>query len=105
MTPIVEVHSGDDMAKAISSGTDIIGINTRDLKTFKINFGGVKSLMKNVPRDKYVIIESGIQQISDLDALVTDSRIKGALIGTMFMKMSEKEIKEAISRINSKFGS
>jgi indole-3-glycerol phosphate synthase len=105
MTPIVEVHSGDDMAKAISSGTDIIGINTRDLKTFKINFGGVKSLMKNVPRDKYVIIESGIQQISDLDALVTDSRIKGALIGTMFMKMSEKEIKEAIGRINSKFGS
>jgi hypothetical protein len=36
---------------------------------------------------------------------VTDSRIKVALIGTMFMKMSEKEIKEAISRINSKFGS
>ena len=105
MTPIVEVHSNDDMAKAVSSGVDIIGINTRDLKTFKINFGSVKNLIKSVPRDKYVIIESGILDVSDMDALVTDSRIKGVLIGTMFMKMNEKQIKETISRINSKFGS
>ncbi len=105
MTPIVEVHSGEDMAKAVSSGVDIIGINTRDLKTFKINFGAVKSLMKIMPRDKFVIIESGVQQVSDMDVIVNDSRIKGALIGTMFMKMNEKEIKESISRINSKFGS
>ncbi|MCE5301109.1 MAG: indole-3-glycerol phosphate synthase TrpC [Spirochaetia bacterium] len=104
MTPIVEVHSGDDLKKAISSGTDIIGINTRDLKTFKTNFGIVKTLMKKIPKDKIVIIESGMTKPEDLDNVATDPRIKGALIGTMFMKMPDKDVKDAIGKMQGKYG-
>lgn len=104
MTPVVEVHNADDLKKALGSGADIIGINTRDLKTFKINFGVIKALIKSIPKDKYVIIESGIQQVDDLEKVITDSRIKGVLIGTMFMKMGGKDVKESMHKIMSKYG-
>ncbi len=104
MTPVVEVHSREDMKKALSSGTDIIGINTRDLKTFKINFGIIKNLIKMVPKEKYVIIESGMNEMEDLEKIGLDSRIKGMLIGTMFMKMPEKNVKDAIRTIVGKMG-
>jgi indole-3-glycerol phosphate synthase len=105
MTPVVEVHTREDLKKAIGSGTDIIGINTRDLKTFKINLGIVKTLLKLIPKDKIVIVESGIQKVEDLEQVVLDSRVKGMLAGTMFMKMSESEVKETIRKIMGKYGS
>jgi indole-3-glycerol phosphate synthase len=105
MTPIVEVHSREDLRKALGSGVDIIGINTRDLKTFKTNFSIVKSLLKAIPKDKIVIVESGIQQVEDLEHVVLDSKVKGLLAGTMFMKMSENSVKDTIRKIMSKYGS
>ncbi len=103
MTPVVEVHSRDDLRKALLSGTDIIGINTRDLKTFKINFSKVKSLIKNIPKDKFVIVESGIDSIEDVDELRQFDRINGVLIGTGFMKRSENDIIQFASEIMNKF--
>jgi indole-3-glycerol phosphate synthase len=103
MTPVVEVHSKDDLKKAVLSGTDIIGVNTRDLKTFKTNFSKVKSLIKNVPREKFVIIESGIQDSEDADELRQFGRINGVLIGTGFMKKSRKDIIQFASEITNKF--
>jgi len=103
MTPVVEVHSKDDLRKALLSGTDIIGINTRDLKTFKINFSKVKSIIKNIPKDKFVIIESGIESPEDVDELRQFDRINGVLIGTGFMKKSENGIIQFASEILNKF--
>lgn len=103
MTPVVEVHSKDDLRKALLSGTDIIGINTRDLKTFKINFSKVKTLLKNIPKDKFVIIESGIEDPEDIDELQRYERINGVLIGTGFMKKSTENIIQFASEILNKF--
>lgn len=103
MTPVVEVHSKDDLKKALLSGTDIIGINVRDLKTFKINFSRVKPLLKNIPQDKFVIIESGIENSKDIDELQQYKRINGVLIGTGFMKKSTKGVIQFASEILNKF--
>ncbi|MCX8093774.1 MAG: indole-3-glycerol phosphate synthase TrpC [Candidatus Goldbacteria bacterium] len=103
MTPIVEVHTRDDLKKALLSGTEIIGINTRDLKTFKINFSKVKSLIKNIPKDKFVIVESGIEDMDDLEKLKQLDRINGVLIGTGFMKRNEQEIIKFASDILNTF--
>jgi len=105
MTPIVEVHTKEEVKKAVSSGTDIIGINTRDLKTFKINFNKVKTLMKYVPKDKIVIVESGIQKIEDIEKIMVDPRIRGVLVGTFLMKSREKQVSEFVSEVINKFGS
>jgi indole-3-glycerol phosphate synthase len=103
MTPVVEVHTKEDLKKALLSGTDIIGINTRDLKTFKINFSRIKSLLKNIPKDKFVIIESGIEDLDDVEQISQFGKINGVLIGTGFMKKSEKDIMKFASDILNKF--
>ncbi len=97
LTPVVEVHSKDDIRKAVGSGAEIIGINTRDLKTFKTNLGVVSRLVKQIPKDRIVICESGINKPEDIEEVLIDSRIRGVLVGTMLMKAKEKNIKQYVN--------
>jgi indole-3-glycerol phosphate synthase len=99
MTPIVEVHTRDEVKKALLSGTDIIGINSRDLKTFKINLSKIHSLVKHIPRDKYVMCESGILKAEDVKAVAEEGRVKGVLVGTMLMKARPKEIAQFVNEV------
>ncbi|MFP4466171.1 MAG: indole-3-glycerol phosphate synthase TrpC [Candidatus Goldiibacteriota bacterium] len=105
MTPVVECATKEEIKKACSIGVDIIGINTRDLKTFKINNNRLKNLIKYVPKDKMVIVESGIMKPEDVDNVMISPLIKGVLIGTMFMKAKgEKQIKDMAEDILYKHG-
>jgi indole-3-glycerol phosphate synthase len=96
MTPVVEVHSPADLKKAVRSGVDIIGVNTRNLKTFKTDFHVLKNLVKTIPKDKMIICESGMKEQEDILSVRIDPRVKGVLIGTMFMKMPDRQIKQSI---------
>jgi indole-3-glycerol phosphate synthase len=95
----LEVHTRDEVKKALASGTDIIGINTRDLKTFKTNLAKISSLVKNIPREKIVICESGINSIEDVDTVTAEGRIKGILVGSMLMKARPKEVLEFVDEV------
>ncbi len=99
MTPVVEVHTRDEIKKALLSGTDIIGINSRDLKTFKINLAKINSLVKYIPRDKFVICESGISKTEDVAAVASEGRIRGILVGTMLMKARPKEVIQFVNDV------
>jgi indole-3-glycerol phosphate synthase len=105
VTPVVECVSKEEIKKAAAAGAEIIGINARDLKTFKINLARVKTLVKYVPKDKFVMCESGINTPEDVDEIMVDAKIKGVLIGTMFMKAKgEKQIKDLAGQILNKYG-
>ncbi|HNZ30156.1 MAG TPA: indole-3-glycerol-phosphate synthase TrpC, partial [Candidatus Goldiibacteriota bacterium] len=105
VTPVVECVSREEIKKACAAGAEIIGINARDLKTFKINLAKVKTLVKYVPKDKFVLCESGINEPKDVDEIMVDPKIKGVLIGTMFMKAKgEKQIKDLAGQILNKHG-
>jgi indole-3-glycerol phosphate synthase len=99
MTPVVEVHTRDEVRKAVSSGTDIIGINSRDLKTFKTNLSKIASLVKYIPADKIVICESGINTPEDVDEVTAGGRIKGILVGTLLMKARPKEVLQFVNEV------
>lgn len=104
MTPVVEVHSAADVKKAVRSGVDIIGVNTRNLKTFKTDFGILKSLIRSIPKDKMILCESGMKEPADIINVRIDPRIKAVLIGTMFMKMKDADIKQAVRDMMSNQG-
>jgi indole-3-glycerol phosphate synthase len=104
MTPIVEVATNEEARRAAASGVDIIGINTRDLKTFKINLQKVKSLVKAIPKDRMIICESGIMSVEDLEGIMIDERIKGVLVGTLLMKSNEKQIRDFTRAALNKYG-
>ena len=60
MQCLVEVHDEDELKVALDSGAEIIGINNRDLHTFRTDLEVTERLAPMVPADKIVISESGI---------------------------------------------
>jgi indole-3-glycerol phosphate synthase len=63
---LVEVHDKDELAKALESGAEIIGINNRNLKTFEADLNTTRDLRPLVPEDKIVVSESGISRREDV---------------------------------------
>lgn len=89
---LVEVHNKEELDKVLLCGCNIIGINNRNLKDFKVSLKTTESLLKYIPKDKLVISESGIQNIEDMKYL-KNIGVNGVLIGESFMRNPEK-IKE-----------
>lgn len=85
---IVEVHSLKELDSALDSGAEIIGINNRDLKTLKINLNTTFELLKDMPEDKTVISESGINTRKDVEAIEA-ARVDAILAGTVFMESND----------------
>ena len=77
---LVETHDEKDMAKALKSGAEIIGINNRDLKTFKTDIETTRKLRELAPPDKIVVSESGIRTAEDIKKLKA-SGVNAVLIG------------------------
>ena len=60
MTALVEVHTPAETQTARDAGAAVIGINNRDLRTFKTDLAVTAELAPQIPRDKVIVSESGI---------------------------------------------
>jgi len=60
MDCLVEVHDEEDLAAALDSGAEIIGVNNRDLRTFEVNLNVSKRLRRLIPEGIVCVAESGI---------------------------------------------
>jgi len=88
IAPLVEAHSGEDLAIAIAAGAEIIGINNRDLKTFTTDIKTTIELAPLVPAGKTLISESGIRSRKDIETL-KKAGIHAFLIGEALMLASD----------------
>lgn len=80
MTALVEVHSENDLQRALNINPTLIGINNRDLRTFQVDINTSISLVKQIPSEVRVLSESGIS--SDVDVILLKSYgISGILVG------------------------
>jgi indole-3-glycerol phosphate synthase/phosphoribosylanthranilate isomerase len=61
MEPLVEVHDAAELDRALTLGADVIGVNARDLGTFRVDLSAQLELVARVPGDRLVIAESGIE--------------------------------------------
>ena len=80
MQCLVEVHDENELEVALGAGAEIIGINNRDLRTFKTDIGVTERLAKLVPEGKVVVSESGIRDRDDLRR-IQGTGAHAALIG------------------------
>lgn len=85
MNCIVEVHGESELETALLAGSEIIGINNRDLRTFDVSLDTSKRLSAMVPEGKILISESGISSVEDMDGLMACG-IDTFLIGETFMR-------------------
>jgi len=65
MRCLVEVHTSEEVQRAIEIGAMIIGINSRDLRTFRMNPNLIRELRPLIPEDHVVVAESGIHTSID----------------------------------------
>lgn len=97
MDALVEIHDKKELEKVMQTRADIIGINNRDLKTFKTDLNTTYSLKDEVPKGRVIVSESGINNRYDLVCL-QKAGIDAALIGEALMREADigKKIKELL---------
>ena len=97
MDALVEVHTREEMTRAVDAGADIIGINNRDLKTFEIDLATTAALAPYVPKGAVCVSESGVRTHSNIRFL-QESGVDAVLVGTVLMVSDdvEKTVKEIL---------
>src|SRR3989344_192125 len=91
---LVEVHDENDIEKALSAGAKIIGINNRDLTTFKTDIATTEKLVEKIPESIPVLSESGIATTEDVKR-VSALGVRGILVGISVLQSSDP-----LSKIN-----
>jgi indole-3-glycerol phosphate synthase len=87
---LVEVHTSEELRRALNSGARIVGINNRDLGTFQVSLNTSERLIAEVPRDRILISESGLQSADSLLRL-RKVGFRGFLVGEALMRASDPE--------------
>jgi indole-3-glycerol phosphate synthase len=96
LAPVVEVHTARELKKALKAEAEIIGINNRNLNTFKTDVQTTVKLLPFIPDGIMVISESGFHTREDL-ARVQQGRINAFLIGEALMR--EKDIAKKLREL------
>lgn len=87
---LLEIHNEAEL-EHICSEVDLVGVNNRDLKTFRVDINRSIELSKQIPSDKIKIAESGIDSIETI-CTFKNAGFKGFLIGENFMKRPDPTI-------------
>ncbi|WP_127357949.1 indole-3-glycerol phosphate synthase TrpC [Actinacidiphila soli] len=72
LTPLVEVHDEEEVARAVDAGARIIGVNARNLKTLEVDRGNFARVAPEIPDHVVKIAESGVRGPHDLIAYAND---------------------------------
>jgi len=85
---LVEIHDEHELERSLTAGATLLGINTRDLRTFETNLAVAEELLPHVPPGVLAISESGINAAEDTRDLIA-AGARGFLIGETLMRASD----------------
>lgn len=80
MTSLIEVHNEGEVERALKVSPSLIGINNRDLKTFKLDLSTVARLSAIIPSDVTLVAESGMHTVEDI-RMMGEQGASAVLIG------------------------
>jgi indole-3-glycerol phosphate synthase len=89
MDYLVEVHNEKELKKVLKlKNIPLLGINNRDLHTLEVDFKVTEKLFTLIPKDKIVVVESGIKSSQDV-LFLKILGVSAVLIGTAFMQAQD----------------
>ena len=88
LSVLVEVHTEGELERALKAGAQIIGINNRNLQTFKTDLTTTFNMINQIPPDKIIVSESGISTFDDILKL-KQSGVDACLIGESLMRAED----------------
>ncbi len=95
---IAEVHSIEDLEKVLPTEAKIIGINNRNLKNFTTDLNTTLELLREIPKERVIVSESGIKSREDILRLKREG-VSAFLIGEALLK--EREISQKLRELLS----
>ena len=96
---LVEAHDAAELERAVRLRADPIGVNARDLETFRIDRSAQLALVAGAPRDRVIVAESGIE--SRAQAAVAElAGADAVLVGSALMRAADPaaKLQELVSR-------
>jgi len=85
MEALVEVHSESELERALEAGATLIGVNSRDLRTFEVSLDVCLNLAPRLPKEVVAVAESGIRTADDIRRLA-DAGYRGFLVGEQLLR-------------------
>lgn len=85
---LVEVHDGEELARALELDTQLVGINNRNLRTFEVTLDTTLGLLPQVPADRLLVCESGILVAADVQRM-RQAQVNAFLVGEAFMRQAD----------------
>ncbi|AZH27166.1 indole-3-glycerol phosphate synthase [Haloplanus aerogenes] len=82
--PLVEVHTREELDRALEAGADLIGVNNRDLAQLEVDLDTFETIAPHVPDDVTLIAESGIGSAADVRRM-REAGADALLIGSAIM--------------------
>jgi len=85
MEALVELYEPENLLRVLDSGARMIGVNNRDLRSFKTRLEHTLELVERIPKDRCLVSESGIRSRADILRL-GKAGVRAVLIGETLMR-------------------
>lgn len=90
LEPIVEIYNEQDLEKALATRVKFIGVNARNLSTFKIDIEKACTIMRSISSERFIIGFSGIKTKEEAEKYKS-AGVKAILVGTNLLKVNDKK--------------
>jgi indole-3-glycerol phosphate synthase len=88
MQALVELYDRDNLPRVLDAGARLVGVNNRDLRTFKVRLEHTVELARAMPSDVCLVSESGIRDRADVERLAA-AGVRAVLVGETLMRAAD----------------
>lgn len=85
---VIEVHTDEEVERALDAGASVVGVNSRDLDSFSVDLGVAERLLARVPSGVPALAESGVRSVADVERLAR-AGADAVLVGTSLSRSAD----------------